>query len=235
MPIWIKRILLGICTLLLALMAIFLLFFNDAIPQGRQPEKADELAHLMLKALNYEAYQKTRYLDWSYRAGSHKYHWDKAMGKVKMSWDVYEANIDLVDPENSSIKEEGIYLRGSEKQELVRTAISYFNNDSFWLVAPFKIFDKGTKRSLVEGESGKPGILVTYTSGGDTPGDTYLWELNEENIPESFRMWVQILPLKGLEASWEGWQETSSGALLPQYHKIGPISLDLGTVSATSD
>jgi hypothetical protein len=85
---------------------------------------------------------------------------------------------------------------------------------------------------LVPQENGSTRLLVTYTTGGDTPGDSYLWELNEKGLPVSFRMWVQIVPLNGFEASWEGWHTTESGALLPQSHKVGPFTLDLGTVRA---
>ena len=232
MPVWLKRILWLLGILLILLLGIFIIFFNDPLPQGTSPEKADELAHKMLEALNDSAYKQTRYLDWSYQGGRNSYHWDKALGKVEMSWGEYSGTIDLVTPEHSIIKVKGNPVSEEDKSGLINMAISNFNNDSFWLVAPFKIFDQGTKRSLVELDNGRKGILVTYTTGGDTPGDTYLWELNDQFIPVKFSMWVQIVPLKGLGASWEGWRKTESGVLLPQFHKVGPITLDLGTVRA---
>ncbi|MBT8285863.1 MAG: hypothetical protein HKO75_10855 [Flavobacteriaceae bacterium] len=235
MPRWIKRTLGILFLLLLLLTGIYLAFFNEAVPVGSSPKQADELAMKMLQALNNEAYRDTRYLEWSYRGGSNKYIWDKKNGVVEMSWDEYWGKIDLVNPQNSVVKDQGKAVEGETKRTLVSKAITLFNNDSFWLVAPFKIFDKGTERALVDLEDGRTGLRVTYTSGGDTPGDTYLWELNDDYIPEKFSMWVQILPLKGLEATWEGWQMAESGVLLPQYHKVGPITLDLGTVKGRRD
>ncbi|MBT8280924.1 MAG: hypothetical protein KJO16_05055 [Muriicola sp.] len=232
MSLWIKRSLGFLLLFFGVLIGIIFVFFNEKVPEGHSPEKADEIANKMLEALNNDAYKETRYLEWSYRGGRNNYIWDKKTGKVEMSWGDYSGEIDLVNPSNSSIKEGEEQISGEEKEELVKEAITNFNNDSFWLVAPFKIFDKGTKRAVVDLDDKKTGLRVTYTRGGDTPGDTYLWELNEQYIPEKFSMWVQILPLKGVGASWEGWQQTESGALLPQYHKVGPFKLDLGTVRA---
>ena len=85
-------------------------------------------------------------------------------------------------------------------KNLIEKAVKYFNNDSFWLLAPYKIFDKGTKRSLVTLDDGHEGLLVTYTTGGTTPGDSYLWHLDSTGKPVSFQMWVSSLPIDGLEA-----------------------------------
>ncbi len=230
---WIKRILGTLIFMVLLLSGIYFLYFNDPVPAGNAPEQADALARDMLDALNAEAYRETRYITWTYRGGRNRYRWDKTMGKVEMSWGDYSGRIDLVYPDRSSVKENGVVLEGERLKEVTEEAISNFNNDSFWLVAPFKVFDKGTKRRLVDLRDGSTGLLVTYTQGGDTPGDSYLWELDNALFPVKFRMWVQILPLKGLSATWEGWQETESGVWLPQYHKVGPLTLDLGEVSAS--
>jgi hypothetical protein len=79
-------------------------------------------------------------------------------------------------------------------------------------------------------KDGTQALLVTYTSGGDTPGDSYLWKLQPNGFPISFKMWVSIIPIGGIEASWDEWQVTESGAFLPARHSIGPITLDMGDV-----
>lgn len=195
-------------------------------------EEADALANKMLDALGHEAYKNTRYLEWSYRNGNHLYRWDKTMGLVDVSWDETLVHLNLNNADLSKVIMDGNPIDGEMKIELVDKALRYFNNDSFWLVGPFKVYDEGTTRAIVTTEDGKTRLLVTYTIGGDTPGDSYLWLLDESGIPESFKMWVQILPLKGQEASWEGWQRMQTGVLLPQLHRIGPLKLDMGTVKA---
>ena len=113
---------------------------------------------------------------------------------------------------------------------MIDKALKNFNNDSFWLVAPYKVFDQGTQRAIVELKNGTNGLLVTYNSGGTTPGDSYLWILNENGFPSAYKMWVSIIPIGGLEASWDDWLVTQSGAFLPKSHKLGPLTLSMGDV-----
>jgi hypothetical protein len=80
---------------------------------------------------------------------------------------------------------------------------------------------------LVKTENNKNAHLVTYTSGGTTPGDSYLWQFDDNGKPISYQMWVDILPINGLEATWENWIVTESGAQLPTFHKLVFLGLEL--------
>jgi len=203
---------------------------NEPLPKGKAGPKADALAQKMLTTLNYKAYQKTRFLEWSYQGGKNHYRWDKQMGRCNIKWDDFEINLNLVSPKKSKVKKSGVALIGDEGTKAIEKALAYFNNDSFWLVAPYKIFDKGTTRSLVDLEDGTQGLLVTYASGGTTPGDSYLWLFNEEGFPNSYKMWVKIIPIGGLQASWDDWIVAESGAFLPKSHQLGPLELSMGNV-----
>lgn len=230
------RILLKIAgvLLLLGIIAFGILYavYNEPLPNGINPPQADALAQKMLTAINNEQYQKTRFLEWSYVGGRHQYKWDKENGKVTVSWDDFKVQLNLNAPEKSMVFKNGAELIGGERAELIETALSYFNNDSFWLIAPFKVFDEGTTRSLVTMEDGSNGLLVTYSEGGSTPGDSYLWKLNENGFPISYQMWVKIIPIGGLEASWDDWKVMETGLFLPTSHKLGPITLSMGKVKA---
>lgn len=233
MTSWIFKILKTIFVLLLiAIIALFGVYaiYNQPLPIGKPGLEADALAGKMLKAVNYKAYKNTRYLEWTYRKGAHKYVWDKHKGSVKVSWKNYTVDLKLGSLTKSVAFKDGKQLKGSKKDELVNKAITLFNNDSFWLVAPYKIFDKGVKRSLVVLEDGTEALLVTFQNGGSTPGDSYLWKLQPNGFPQNFQMWVKILPIGGLKASWDDWQLMESGAFLPKSHTIGPITLDMGEV-----
>ena len=124
----------------------------------------------------------------------------------------------------------GKSLPKDEGKAIVEKALAYFNNDSFWLVAPSKVFDAGTTRSIVVLEDGTEGLLITYNSGGTTPGDSYLWKLNPNGFPNSYKMWVKIIPIGGLEATWDDWMVVESGAFLPKSHTLGPVTLSMGDV-----
>lgn len=203
---------------------------HEPLPKGHSGPEAEALAQQMLIALNYETFEKTRYLEWSYRNGANQYLWDKQMGKVEVRWGDYIVNLDLVQLENSAVRENGKAVPSEKSEKLIQKALKHFNNDSFWLVAPYKVFDKGTQRSLVTLDDGTQGLMVTYTSGGTTPGDSYLWLLNENGFPNAYKMWVKIIPVGGLEASWDDWIISESGAFLPKSHKLGPVTLDMGNV-----
>lgn len=213
----------------------FLLFgflylkYDQNLPQGQQGPEADELARNMLEALNVNAYINTDYLEWTFK-GIHHYKWFKTDATCEVSWDHMTVTLDFKNHMNSKVSAAGAVYNGKDKKKFIDKAINYFNNDSFWLVAPYKLFDPGVERRLVKLEEGKNALLVTYTSGGSTPGDSYLWHLNDDNFPKSFQMWVRILPIKGLEASWDEWITTESGAHLPTLHNLLFLNLDMGKV-----
>ncbi len=203
--------------------------YDEDLPQGTKGAQAEQLATKMLDALDHDAYKNTSYIEWTFKK-RHHFKWNKAKNTCEVYWKDYKVALDLNSPSASQVFQNEQKIEGKEAQELIEKAQSYFNNDSFWLVAPYKVFDTGTQRSLVPLENGSQGLLVTYTSGGDTPGDSYLWTLDPKGIPQSFKMWVKIIPLGGLEASWEGWQVMDSGAKLPTMHQIGPFNLGMGAV-----
>ncbi|MFX0556887.1 hypothetical protein ACOCEA_08815 [Maribacter sp. CXY002] len=217
--------------LLLALGTVYIIY-NEPLPEGRTGTEADALAHKMLRSLNYETYRNTRFLEWSFRGGKHQYKWDKTNGIVEVQWDGYIVNVDLITPESSVASKDGIELESYKRINATEKAIEMFNNDSFWLVAPYKVMDKGTERKIIPLSDGLEGLLVTYTSGGSTPGDSYLWILQPNGFPKSFKMWVAILPIGGIEATWDEWAIMESGAFLPKNHTLGPITLKMRDVRA---
>ena len=226
------KIFLGILVLVLISAGILYALYHEPLPEGVAGKEGDALATKMLTALNHEAYKEARFLEWSFMDGKHSYKWDKEADTVLVSWKNYQVSLDLKNSTKSIAKKGNIRVASAKEKQLIKKATSYFNNDSFWLVAPYKVSDKGTIRSIVHLENGKKGLMVTYTSGGDTPGDSYVWLLQPNGFPISFKMWVNIIPIGGLEASWDAWQVTESGAFLPSQHQLGPVTLDMGTVRA---
>ncbi|MBO3098924.1 hypothetical protein [Gelidibacter pelagius] len=193
--------------------------YDEDLPTGIKGEPAELLATKMLNALDHEAYKNTNYIEWTFNK-RHHYKWNKAKNNCQVYWKSYRVDLDLNDPSKSEAFENEEKVDKESSKKLIEKAISNFNNDSFWLVAPYKVFDPGTERRIVTLEDGSEGLLVTYTSGGTTPGDSYLWHLDASGKPTSFQMWVDILPINGLKASWSDWRTTESGAQLPTFHKF---------------
>lgn len=208
--------------------------YNEDLPIGNEGQQAEILAKKMLNALDYKAYKNTNYIEWTFKK-RHHFKWKKNESKCTVHWQDYKVDLNLKDPSKNKAYVHNFKVDGDNAKELIEKAISYFNNDSFWLVAPYKVFDEGTKRSLVTLENDKKALLVTYTTGGSTPGDSYLWHLDSNGKPTSFQMWVDILPIDGLKATWDDWITTESGAQLPTFHKFMIFGLELDDVKGTNN
>ncbi len=207
--------------------------YNEDLPTGEQGEAADALAVKMLNALDHKAYEATDYIEFTFKQ-RHHFKWDKAQNTCEVYWKHVKVDLDLNNTYNSEVFISDIKYDGIEKQDYIEKALNYFNNDTFWLVAPYKVFDKGVERRLVTTEEGKQALLVTYTTGGSTPGDSYLWHLDDNGKPRSYQMWVDILPIDGFEASWSDWTTTETGAQLPTFHKLLVLGLEIEDIKTSS-
>ena len=220
---------LSLISLLVLFCGTFYFTYSEPLPAGKQGVAADKLAYKMLDALDYEAYKETSSLTWTFR-GEHHYQWSKNQNRCSVQWEDFTVQLDLKNKGNSTVSVGGQLYSGVDKELLINKALAYFNNDSFWLVAPYKVFDAGVERRLVKQENGSDSLLITYTYGGTTPGDSYLWHLDEQGFPTSFQMWVKIIPVQGISASWEQWITTESGAQLPRFHKLLFLDIIMGSV-----
>ncbi|WP_299886208.1 hypothetical protein [uncultured Lacinutrix sp.] len=207
----------------------FLYFkYNEDLPIGEETAQADILAKNMLESLNYDAYKATDYIEWTFKK-RHHFKWNKTENTCEVYWKNYKVNLDLNDNSKSEAFQNDIKIE-TDQAKYIKKATNLFNNDSFWVVAPYKVFDKGVKRSVVTLNNNEKALLVTYTSGGSTPGDSYLWQFAKDGKPKSFKMWTSLLPIDGLEASWNDWTTTETGAILPTFHKLMVLGLEINNI-----
>jgi len=197
-------------------LTIFTLIASEDRPEAISGGKAENLAQKIYDATNKEAWDSLDYIRWTFRESNH-YTWDRQQNLVEVVWDEYRV---LLDPESVSgiAFKKGDQLKGEEEQRLLEEAFKLFCNDGFWMNAFTKLHDPGTNRGIHISENGDTSLLVTYTSGGVTPGDAYLWKVDDEGLPLSFKMWVSIIPVGGLEFTWEDWDTLYNGALIAQNH-----------------
>jgi len=224
----ILRILAIIVLSIVALLFIGFLIVDEKLPEGEWSPEADLMAEQILTALNKEAWDRTSGVSWTFK-GVHHYDWDMENHVVGVKWDGKE--VALQPTFKTGILANADQYEPEEIQEIVKTSWDYFNNDSFWLYAPFKVFDPGTERSIVKLKDGRQGLKVTYTSGGTTPGDSYVWILGEDHKPVAVKMWVSIIPIGGIEFTWENYAYLSSGAMIAQDHWLyGLVNIDISDV-----
>ncbi len=206
---------------------------SEKKPNGQPSAAADEMARQMLEAINITAWDSVRIVEWTF-AGRNHFIWDKMQHLVAVEWDKH---LVLLNPNTISGRAftKGVEQSGKRADKLVRKAWSSFCNDSFWLNAPAKVFDAGTERSIVTLKDGRQGLMVTYTSGGVTPGDSYVWILDETGLPIAWKMWVKILPIGGLESTWSDWVMLPNGAKIATSHEIGGVKIKITNLKAANN
>lgn len=205
----------------------------DKTYPDRQPgAEADSLAHRIMRSTHYEDWQQTAIIGWTF-ADKNKHIWDRERRFSRVEWGKTIVMFNHTTMQGKAWKD-GEPVEGEELRKLIDKAWSSWANDSFWLNPFEKLFDDGTERAYVKTEDGNEALLITYTSGGDTPGDSYLWITDVNSRPQSVRMWVSIIPIKGISASWEDWKTLSTGAEVAQLHQLSFLKLKLTDIRAAS-
>lgn len=229
------KVLGGLVAVLLLLFLGAYLLYNQPLPKGTSGPDADRLGRKMMAAVGSENLDSTAMLAWIFN-GSHHYLWDRKRNLVEVKWgnNTVRLNLDEWEKGKAYNGEKEVTEKG-ELDKKRGKAWEIFVNDSFWFIAPTKAFDEGVQRSVVKQEDGTEGLLVTYTSGGVTPGDSYLWLLDENGLPYAFKLWVSIIPIGGIKATWSDWKTLKSGLKVATRHELGPVPLTISdTRSATN-
>lgn len=212
-------------TLVVLLGAAFFML-NEKLPVGVKGEKAEALAQKMIQAVDKTAWDTTHYIRWALRAGN-PIVWDKQRNLAQVEWKDNKVLLDIHKISGKAWENETEVTDPVKAQELIQKAYKIFINDAFWLNPVVKIYDEGVTRSLVTMKDGTEGLLVSYSSGGVTPGDSYLWLVDADGLPTAWKIWVSIIPIGGIEFNWEDWLTLSSGAKVSTMHTIKGTSIKI--------
>ncbi|MEZ4270768.1 MAG: hypothetical protein R3C68_04850 [Myxococcota bacterium] len=205
------------------------------LPKGESGPQADALANRLMQATHQSAWENTKAVRWSF-AGRRHHLWDRQRQLIRVRWDGNEVLRYLYPAAGQSpgrAFRDGQEVQGEAYLQLMDKAYALWVNDAFWLNPFEKLFDPGVSRSVVDSNQ-PPQLLMTFTSGGLTPGDSYLWEGISEGLPTAWRMWVSIIPEGGVRATWENWQKLSTGAMVSTRHREGERIFELGDVVGTA-
>lgn len=207
--------------ILVLALGITLAVAHEGRPEGARPgPEAEALAERMEQAVDVEAWASTGAVRWTF-AGVNAHLWDRRRHVARVRTGDTEALLHVGGPHGAAFRA-GRRVHGEEAREILEAAHAAWVNDSFWLNPIAKLRDDGVVRERLSEDA----LLVRYTSGGLTPGDAYLWTLGEDGTPTRWKLWVSILPIGGVETTWEGWRSLSTGARVSTRHR-GPLGLTL--------
>jgi len=153
--------------------------------------KADSVAMRLAEAHGARAWASAPMLRFDFaveRAGQsgppRRHLWNRETGEYRLEWtegqdSTYVAILD-VRTASGNLASGTVYRNGSElagAQDSTRRAQAYraFINDTYWLLAPLKVFDPGVDRSYVADSSTADHDVLHLRFGdvGLTPGDEY--------------------------------------------------------------
>lgn len=85
-------------------------------------------------------------------------------------------------PDAGEVYLNGTTVEADERADRIEQAHQRFVNDTYWLLAPLKVFDPGVNRTYVADSSDTQHEVIRLTFGevGLTPGDTYWLYVNAE-------------------------------------------------------
>jgi len=218
--------------LLFTILVIVGFVLHEPKPAATPSPEADAVAQKMMAAVDKAAWDTTVIISWDF-AGRQQYLWDKERNFVKVMWGEQMVLLHTKSVTGKAFTN-GKEVTGDDANDLVQKAWKHFCNDSFWLNAVVKAFDPGTSRSMVETEDGVEAMMVSYESGGVTPGDSYAWILDEDGLPTSYKMWVSIIPIGGVEFTWENWVTLDTGAKIATLHKSAVFDLEMKAVKGAA-
>jgi hypothetical protein len=204
---------------------VLVLIVRHPLPEGEEGAAADALARAIEARLGAAAWAETMAVRFTFRS-RHEHLWDRARNLARVRSSAATVLLDLATRKGRAWRNDR-ELEGADLSTAIERAYGFWANDSFWLAAPFKLFDPGTRRFAVSLADGRRALLVRYSSGGVTPGDAYLWILDAEHRPTSWRMWASILPVGGLEVKIRGYERLATGAEVANQHSLLGL-LDVG-------
>ncbi len=164
--------------------------------------------------------------------------WNRQTGDYRVEWSphpdtTYTALFNVAGaegaPSGGQVYRNGTSVEAARREALMEQAYQRFINDTYWLMAPVKLFDPGVRRAYAPGSStaGVAVITTSFEGVGLTPGDRY-WLFVDE---ASGRLQQWAFHLQGMDDeaaprtyTWTGYEtlDTPAGPVHVATEKNSP-------------
>ena len=200
----------------------------EPIDQPRLETRADSIAWRIVEASGgLETFARLPYLRFDFsvaregqRGAVIRHLWNRQTGRyrVEMPGPAEDFYVALFDTETraGAVYLEGAQIDSAQERRKLEEAYTRFINDSYWLLAPLKLFDEGVSRTFVPDSSDAEHdvIQLTFDGVGLTPGDRY-WLYADRETGRLVR-WAYILQRDpGVPARawlWDGYETLATPA-----------------------
>lgn len=214
-----------------------------AAEMGTADERAAAVAARAMEALGgEEAWANTRYLSFGF-AGRRWHWWDRGTGRHRVEGTDQEGKswvvIHDLDSREGKAWSGGEEATGEQAAEMLEHAYGAWVNDTYWLLAPYKLRDPGVHLVYDREESldGKTYdvLALSFDGVGLTPGDRYwVWIDRDSGLMDR---WAYVLESQPPDSEptawkWEGWQRYGGIMLAPRRVQVaGDRVLDLSPIA----
>ncbi|MBA3832518.1 MAG: hypothetical protein H0X34_11630 [Chthoniobacterales bacterium] len=151
-----------------------------------------------------------------------EHHWDVATQTDEVKWKGKDVTVNLADPAST---------------EEAKAAYARWVNDSYWLLAPVKLKDRGV-RAISEGTKESDGakrdvLRLSFAKVGLTPNDEY--RLYVDPATKLVTAW-DYLPKgeKGMSGTWENYEKTGGLTLATDHKMDGGVRIRILNLKVTS-
>jgi hypothetical protein len=218
--------------------------------------KADAVGHELIDALGgHSAWEKARQFQFDFvveregkRVAAFSHAWDRYTGDYRVSG-TDKTGAPFVVYFNVNSRQGKAFVNGKpaegEAQEaLLKNAYGRYINDTYWLLAPWKIFDPGVHMAY-DGEKPCPDggtcdvLKLSFENVGLTPKDVYwLWVTRDGRRMVQWQYVLNGAQEDPTTAAWKDWQKFSGVSLSTEKTIVGKnatIRFEKVSVSPTRD
>jgi hypothetical protein len=173
--------------------------------------------------------------DWYVKAGekilSERHHrWQIKTGDYQIKTKTKDGKELLIDF-NINSKEGMVKIDGKEiedKDDYLKNAYAWYINDSYWLIMPMKLRDKGVILAKEKMKDDLYCIKMTFENVGLTPGDQY-W-IYADKMGEIKRWSFKLEGGKEGDFTWEGYEDVGNGVKLAKIKNTKMMSIEFKNV-----
>lgn len=205
--------------------ALVLLLAAAVLPAADRDPKADTIGHELIDAMGGQAaWEKARQLRFDFVVrkdgkpiADFSHAWDRYTGDYRVGgvdksgapWVAY-FNVNTKD---GTVLVNGVAAEGDDKAKRLEAAYGRFINDTYWLLAPWKIFDPGVHLAY-DGEKPCPSggtcdvLKLSFENVGLTPKDVYwLWVTREGRRMVQWQYVLGGADEPPTTVAWNDWQK----------------------------